>query len=70
MPNLRKNENLHQRSVQNSCKRMKRIDLRQNLVKKWKQYCKSLVYDREEMKMRCTDCADFFGEKKTNRKVS
>jgi hypothetical protein len=24
-----------------------------------------LGYDREEMKMRCTVCADFYGEKKT-----
>jgi hypothetical protein len=22
-----------------------------------------LVYDREEMKIRCTNCADFYGEK-------
>jgi hypothetical protein len=29
---------------------------------KWKQDRESLVYDREEMKMSCTDCADFNGE--------
>jgi hypothetical protein len=33
MPNLGKNVNLRQRSAQNSSKRMKRIDLRQNLMK-------------------------------------
>jgi hypothetical protein len=63
VPNLgKKNENLHQRCAQNSSKRMKRIDLRRNLMQKWKQDLESLVYDREEMTMRCMDCADFYGE--------
>jgi hypothetical protein len=59
VPNIGKNENLCQRGAQNSSQRMKR----QNLMKKWKQDRESLVYDREEMKMSCTDCADFYGEK-------
>jgi hypothetical protein len=33
VPNVVKSENLRQRNGQNSSKRMKRIDLRQNLMK-------------------------------------
>jgi hypothetical protein len=37
---------------------------------KWKQDHESLVYDREEMKMHCTECAHFYGEKIKKQKVS
>jgi hypothetical protein len=68
VPNLGKKENLRQRSAQNSNKGMKRIDLRQNFMKNGSRTMNLLVYDTEEMKMRCMECADFYGEKIKTKK--
>jgi hypothetical protein len=43
---------------------MKRIDLSETKFnEKWKQDRELLVYDKEEMKMSCSVCADFYGKK-------
>jgi hypothetical protein len=69
VPNLGKIKNQRQRNRQNSSKRIKRIDLRQNLMKNRSKDSESLVYYREEMKMRCKECADFYTKKLKTKSV-